>query len=61
MATNMEMIQYQREKLFDLLWLKKVMKGRDVKELDILIARAVAAMSKEDSAYVEKQIAELSE
>jgi len=59
MATNMEMIQYQREKLFDLLRLKKVNKGTEVKELDVMIQRAVAAMPEEDAAYVEKKIAEL--
>ena len=57
MATNAELQMIHREKLYDLLILRKQNPDREVNGLEAQIARAEAIMSEEDVAWVEKKIA----
>jgi hypothetical protein len=63
MASGTEIRTGQKEKLFDLLKLKKVlMKDNptiNIDALNELIVRTKASMEAEDVAYVEKMLAEL--
>jgi len=59
MATNMELQQINRSMLFELLKLKKVNDGNDVKGLDELILKQQTVMQEEDVAWVEKNISKL--
>ncbi|MCL1824069.1 MAG: hypothetical protein FWG44_07690 [Oscillospiraceae bacterium] len=61
MATNNEQRAAQKEKLYDLLKLKRDNdnKGIKVEGLEELINRVKAPMEVEDVAYIEKLIAEL--
>ena len=57
----MEISVIQKNHLFDLLMLKKLDQkaGRNNPDLDVLVAKTVTMMEKEDVAWVEKQIAQL--
>ncbi|MDR2558270.1 MAG: hypothetical protein LBC86_01810 [Oscillospiraceae bacterium] len=63
MASGTEIRTAQKEKLFDLLKLKKVLEKNNASinldALSELIIRTKASMEAEDVAYVEKMIAEL--
>ena len=59
MATNTDWSIWQRQILFCLLDIQAENSGVEVKGLKKRIAEAKAAMSKEDIAAVEKEIAEL--
>jgi len=59
MPANSELKVEQMNRLFDLLTLKIENKDIEIKELDKMISRAKAAMSQEDVAWVEKNLAEI--
>ena len=59
MATNRELEVQQKTVLFQLLRIKKANSGISIKELDETILAYVSAMTKEDVAWVEKQVAKL--
>jgi predicted O-linked N-acetylglucosamine transferase (SPINDLY family) len=65
MASGTEIRTAQKDKLFDLLILKKDMKNENpgicLKALNRMITKTKAAMEAEDVAYVEKMIAEEAE
>ena len=57
----MEMQKADKALLYNLLKLKKMNKGTDIKGLDAMINNTEATMHETDVAYVEKKIAELAE
>ena len=59
MATNLEVQNNQKERLFTLMKLKIRNKDKEINELDDMIIAAKAVMSQEDVAWVEKLINEL--
>ena len=52
MPTNLEMLTYQKDKLYDLLVLKQKNKSITVEGLDELITKAKSVMAVEDIAYI---------
>ena len=57
MAANWEMQFFLRDKLFDLLDLKRRNVGIEISGLDEKIIKAKSVMQEEDVAYVEKLVA----
>ena len=58
MPNVLEMQVIMRERLFDLLLLKRLNSGTNIKGLDQQIRRAKSGMTKEDIAYVESLVSE---
>lgn len=59
MASSMEIQKELKDKLFDLLSIKKANPGVVVNELDGKIVKCMALMEQEDIAHVEKMISML--